>query len=156
MFKGDARHETLTASPSSHYSRPIPPPRTPRGNDIGLVARAPGDKSAGHRPRRLASARRVVVRLPARAGLWGRDAVKKRVLASWQPGIAVVVADLTATADWQEGSLDGLLQAQRDLALSRAELRLVVWSADLYAALQRSTTAELSVYANLPAALRDP
>jgi hypothetical protein len=156
MFKGDARQESLTAPPSSHYSRSIPPPRTPRGNDIGLVARTPSDKSAAHRLGRLASARRVVVRLPARAGLWGRDAVRNRVLASWQPGIAVVVADLTATADWHEGSVDGLLQAQRDLASSRAELRLVVWSADLYAALRRNTTAELSVYANLPAALRDP
>jgi hypothetical protein len=156
MFRSDARQESLSAPSSSHYSRSIPPQRTPRGNDIGLVARTPGDKGTSHRLGRLASAGRVVVRLPARAGLWGRDAIRNRVLASWQPGIAVVVADLTATADWREGSLDGLLQAQRDLASSRAELRLVVWSADLYAALRESTTAELSIYANLPAALRDP
>jgi hypothetical protein len=67
-----------------------------------------------------------------------------------------VVADLTAIVDCHEGSLDGLLQARRDLAVSRAELRLVVWSADVYAALRRITgSSELSVYANLPAALRD-
>jgi hypothetical protein len=80
--------------------------------------------------------------------------VRIRVLAAWQPGIAFVVADLTAIVDWQDGSLEGLLQTQRDLAVRRAELRLVVWSADLYAALRERATGDLSVYANLPAAQR--
>jgi hypothetical protein len=157
MFKSDAGHESLSASPSSHHSGPIPPPRTPTGHDFGLAAgsRTAGDRGTAHRLQRLASARRAVVRLPAKAGLWGRDAVSNRVLAGWQPGVGVVVADLTATVEWHEASLSGLLQAQRDLASRRAELRLVVWSPDLYAALRGSAAAKLPVYANLPAALRD-
>jgi len=70
--------------------------------------------------------------------------------------VQVVVADLSAIVSWREGFIGGLLQAQSDLTANRAELRLVVWSADLYAALRQRATGQLPVYANLPAALRNP
>lgn len=105
---------------------------------------------------RLVSGRRVAVQLPASAGQWGCEAVGSYLLAAWVPGIPIVVADLTSVVSWHDGWPDGLLAAHRDLASSQAELRLVVWAADLYEALRRTTSCQLSVYTSLDAALQAP
>lgn len=79
------------------------------------------------------------------------------VRAAWQPGVSVVVADMTAVGDWDNAGLASLLTACGDLARRQAELRLVVWSAGLYAALQTAgLCSQLPVYANVDAAIRDP
>lgn len=75
--------------------------------------------------------------------------------AAWTPGVSILIADLTATASWTVASLQGLLDAHRYLASRGTELRLVVWSSELYAALQAAgVTSHIPVFANLESALR--
>lgn len=77
------------------------------------------------------------------------------VRAAWTPGVNILIADLTATASWTAASLQGLLDAHRYLASRGSELRLVVWSSELYAALQAAgVTSHVPVFSNLEAALR--
>ena len=79
------------------------------------------------------------------------------VRAAWEPGVAVVVADMTTVGSWDDAGLASLLTAHGDLVRRQAEVRLVVWSAGLYAALQTAgVSSRLPVYANVDAALRDP
>ena len=99
---------------------------------------------------------RVVVRLPAAAGRWNSEIVGSLRPVAWVPGVAVVVADMTSLVTWDDGCLEGLLQAHRDLASRSVELRLVVWSPDLYAAVHQRAGRELPVYASVYAALRGP
>lgn len=77
------------------------------------------------------------------------------VRAAWAPGAQILIADLTATASWTAASLQGLLPAHRYLASRGTELRLVVWSSELYAALRAAgVTAHVQVFSNFEAALR--
>lgn len=97
----------------------------------------------------------VKAQLPADiSGRTGADA-GDIVRAAWTPGVHIVIADLTSTAKWTTASLQSLRRAQRDLWSNGAELRLVVWSSTLYAALQATgITAHIPVFANLESALR--
>jgi hypothetical protein len=72
------------------------------------------------------------------------------------PRITAVVADMTSIVTWHDSCLDGLAQAQRELAFRAAPLRLVVWSRDLYTAVRHSAGDELPIYASVDAALRGP
>jgi anti-anti-sigma regulatory factor len=64
---------------------------------------------------------------------------------------------MTTVGEWDDAGLASLLKAHSDLVRRQAELRLVVWSAGLYAALQAAgISGQLLVYANVDAALRDP
>jgi anti-anti-sigma regulatory factor len=77
------------------------------------------------------------------------------VRTAWAPGVTVVIADMTAVVTWEVAGLSSLLGVHQDLVARKAELRLVVWTADLYAALRAvGLSSELPVYANLDAALR--
>lgn len=106
--------------------------------------------SGGLLPRRW-----VKAQLPADiSGRTGADA-GDIVRAAWAPGVHIVIADLTSTAKWTTASLQSLRHAQRDLSSNGAELRLVVWSSTLYAALQATgITSHIPVFANLESALR--
>jgi hypothetical protein len=157
MLPGGASGGAFGASSLSQAPTSCPPLRAPGRHDGRLAPAASARYAigpAGPLVRRTSECR-VVVQLPAEAGQWG-EAVVSYLRAVWEPGIAIVVADLTSVVSWQDGWLDGLAEAQRELAFSRAELRLVVWAADLYAALRQSMAFQLSVYANLEAALRTP
>jgi hypothetical protein len=50
--------------------------------------------------------------------------------------------------------LQGLLLAHRYLAARGTELRIVVWSSELYAALQAAGVTHIRVFSNLESALR--
>jgi anti-anti-sigma factor len=121
-------------------------------------AQPAGVINVSHRPERQRPERRgrVVVHLTT-----GVDHARARnagdlVRAAWRPGVAVVVADMTTVGEWDDAGLASLLKAHSDLARRQAELRLVVWSAGLYAALQAAgLSGQLPVYANVDAALRD-
>lgn len=96
----------------------------------------------------------VKTEFPAAIGGTGADA-RDIVRAAWTPGVNILIADLTATVSWTAASLQGLLAAHRDLAARGTELRLVVWSSELYAALQAAgVTSHVPVFANLESALR--
>jgi anti-anti-sigma regulatory factor len=99
----------------------------------------------------------VVTQLPAdlSGGSW-RDA-GDIVRAAWKPYVRVLIADLTSTASWSAVGLQSLLHAARDLASRGTEVRLVVWSSELYATLQTmGVTSHILVFANLDSALRAP
>jgi STAS domain len=71
--------------------------------------------------------------------------------------VHVLIADLTSTASWTTASLEGLRDAHRDLAARGTELRVVVWSSELYGALQATgVTARVPVFPNVESALRAP
>lgn len=79
------------------------------------------------------------------------------VRAAWTPGVHIVIADLTATVSWTTASLHSLRRAHRDLASQGTELRMVVWSSELYTALQATgVTPPVLVFANLESAVRAP
>jgi anti-anti-sigma regulatory factor len=112
-----------------------------------------------HRPGPLGADRegRVVVHIPTGVARAAAGNAGDLVRAAWQPGVDVVVADMTAVRNWDDAGLASLLTAHNDLVHRSAELRLVVWSDDLYAAFRTSgITGRLPVYANVDAALRDP
>lgn len=113
---------------------------------------------AGRLPGTLVPPRRWVgARLPADIGGETRATAGDIVRAAWTPGAHVLIADLTATTSWTTASLESLLDAHGDLDSRRTELRLVVWSSELYAALQASgVTSRVRVFANLESALRAP
>jgi ABC-type transporter Mla MlaB component len=119
----------------------------------------PGVIDVPHRPERLRADRggRVVVHIPTGIARGPGGNAGDLVRAAWRPGVAVVVADMTTVGNWDDGGLASLLTAHADLTRRQAELRLVVWSAGLYAALQAAGISDqLPVYANVDAALRDP
>lgn len=100
---------------------------------------------------------RVVVHIPTGVARAPAGDPGDLVRSAWEPGVSVVVADMTTVGNWDAAGLASLLRAHSDLGRRQAELRLVVWSAGLYAALQAAgITDQLPVYANVDAALRDP
>lgn len=100
---------------------------------------------------------RVVVHIPTAVARASGGNAGDLLRAAWQPGVSLVVADMTAVGDWDDAGLASLLTAYGDLVRRQVELRLVVWSAGLYAALQSAgLCGQLPVYANVDAALRDP
>jgi hypothetical protein len=112
-----------------------------------------------HRPERGGAGRggRVVVHIPTGLGRGSGGSAGDLVRAAWRPGVVVVIADMTTVGNWDDAGLASLLTAHSDLVRRQAELRLVVWSAGLYEALQTAgISGRLPVYANVDAALRDP
>jgi hypothetical protein len=96
-----------------------------------------------------------VVPFPAGTAPWPGADAGDLVRAAWSPGTAVVIADLTSVVQWEAADLEGLRRAHRDLVVRGGELRIVVWSADLYAALQVSgISSEISIFASIDAAKR--
>lgn len=76
------------------------------------------------------------------------------VSAAWAPGVALIIADLALVDRWDARALGGLLEAHRELASRGTEVRLVVWSRDLYQAVRASSVGTRpEVYASLNAAL---
>lgn len=127
-------------------------PRSPGSRVSGARSELTG-RSAGS----LVPHRWVKVQLPADIGRGTRKNAGDIVRAAWTPGAHVLVADLTATASWTTASLGSLRDAQRDLASKGAELRIVVWSSELYTALRASgITSRIPVFANLESALSTP
>jgi anti-anti-sigma regulatory factor len=97
-----------------------------------------------------------VVELPADIRTALVDA-GRLVSAAWAPGVRLLVADLAWVQRWDAPAVESLLGAHRDLASRGAELRLVVWSRDLHAAVQRSSSSpKPSVYTSVDAALHQP
>jgi STAS domain len=126
---------------------------------LATAAQTSGVIDVPHRRERPGPNRdgRVVVHIPT--GVAGAPAgnAGDLVRSAWRPGVTVVVADMTTVRNWDEPGLVCLLRAHSDLARRQAELRLVVWSAGLYAALQTADiSGQLTVYANVDAALREP
>ena len=131
----------------------------PEAGPLGPAAQRPGVVDAPHRPERQGADRhgRVVVHIRTGVALAPGGNAGDLVRAAWQPGVSVVVADMTAVRNWDDAGLASLLTAHGDLVRRQAELRLVVWSAGLYAALQTAgLCGQLPVYANVDAAVRDP
>jgi hypothetical protein len=123
------------------------------------AANSPGVIDVPHRPERGGVGRggRVVVHIPTGVARGSGGSAGDLVRAAWRPGVAVVIADMTTVGNWDDAGLASLQTAHTDLVRKQAELRLVVWSAGLYAALQTAgISGRLPVYANVDAALRDP
>jgi hypothetical protein len=99
----------------------------------------------------------VKARFPADIGSGSGADAGDIARAAWTPGVNILIADLTSTASWTAASLESLRDAHRDLASRGTELRVVVWSSELYGALQATgVTARVLVFANLESALRTP
>lgn len=111
----------------------------------------------GRLPGSLVPLKWVIARLPADIDSVGHTDAGYIVRAAWSPGVHMLIADLTATVSWTTDSLQSLRNADRDLAARGTELRMVVWSSELYAALQGTgMTSHVLVFASLESALRTP
>jgi hypothetical protein len=87
----------------------------------------------------------------ARASVDAGDLIR----AAWVPGVKLIIADTALVEWWDARGLENLLGANHDLAGREACLRLVVWSRDLYEAVQHlDVGGKPSVYTSIDAALR--
>jgi hypothetical protein len=131
----------------------------PEAGLLRPIASVPGVIAVPHRRERLRADRgdRVVVHIPTGVARGSGGSAGDLIRAAWRPGVAVVIADMTTVGSWDDAGLTSLLTAYSDLVRKQAGLRLVVWSAGLYEALQTAgISGRLPVYANVDAALRDP
>ena len=76
-------------------------------------------------------ARRVVVTLPAEIDLDNAGQIGRQLDAALAPGVATVVADMTATRFCDTSGIRMLVLAHKGAAARHAELRVVIPSADI-------------------------
>jgi anti-sigma B factor antagonist len=102
-------------------------------------------------------ARRVVVTLPAEIDLDNADQVGRRLDAALAPGVATVIADMTATRFCDTSGIRMLVLAHKGAAARHAELRVVIPSADILRVLGiLKVDTVLRIYPSLEEALTPP
>lgn len=77
---------------------------------------------------RAAHAAPVLVTLPDEIDVANAHAVRERITAAFEPGVSVVVADMTATTFCDTMGIRALVLAHQRAAAGGAELRLLVTS----------------------------
>ena len=106
----------------------------------------------GHLAR--AHARPAVVTLPAEIDITNADAIGEALSSAIVGGAGIVIADMTATTFCNSSGISVLVQAHRQAAANRAELRLVVLAAAVLHALTLvRVDFLLPIYSSLDAAL---
>ena len=102
-------------------------------------------------------ARRVVVPLPAEIDLDNADQIGRQLDAALAPGVATVVADMTATRFCDTSGVRMLVLAHKQAAAHNAELRVVIPSADVLRVLGiLKVDRVLRIYPSLADALAPP
>ena len=102
-------------------------------------------------------ARRVVVTLPAEIDLVNADQIGRQRVAALAPGVAIVVADMTATRFCDTSGVRMLVLAHKEAAAHNAELRVVLPSADVLRVLAiLQVDRVLRIYLSLEEALTPP
>ena len=71
----------------------------------------------------------VVIALPAEIDMANADLVGQQLGSALTPGVRTVIADMTATRFCDSSGISMLVQAHKQAAANRTELRLVVLSA---------------------------
>jgi anti-anti-sigma regulatory factor len=134
--------------------------RTSDGSRSGGSPAGPGQETGQRnltvlRPGTTEQSSRVVVQLHTGASHQAGADVSDLVRAACAPGVTVVIADMAPVAACDAAVLQGLLTAHRNLVARGGELRIVVWSQELYAALQMTgISTEISVFASIDSALK--
>lgn len=99
-------------------------------------------------------ARRVVVTLPAEIDLENADQIGRQLVAALAPGVAIVVADMTATRFCDTSGVRMLVLAHQGAAAHHAELRVVIPSANVLRVLAiTKVDTVLRIYPSLQDAL---
>jgi anti-anti-sigma factor len=102
-------------------------------------------------------ARRVVVTLPAEIDMDNADQIGQQLDAALAPGVATVVADMTATRFCDTSGVRMLVLAHKEAAAHNAELRVVIPSADVLRVLAiLKADRVLRIYPSLKDALAPP
>jgi anti-sigma B factor antagonist len=102
-------------------------------------------------------ARRAVVTLPDEIDLANADQVGRELDAALAPGVATVVADMTATRFCDTSGVRMLVLAHQRAAASGAELRVVIPSASVLRVLAiTKVDTVLRIYPSLEDALSPP
>ena len=100
---------------------------------------------------------RVVVTLPAEIDLDNADQVGRQLDAALAPGVATVVADMTATRFCDTSGVRMLVLAHQGAAAHHAELRVVIPSANVLRVLAiTKVDTVLRIYPSLQDALTPP
>lgn len=108
-------------------------------------------------PQPEVDARRVVVTLPAEIDLDNADRIGRQLDAALAPGVATVVADMTATTFCDTSGVRMLVLAHKGAAARHAELRVVIPSADVLRVLAiLKVDRVLRIYPSLEDALAPP
>ena len=96
----------------------------------------------------------VVVTLPAEIDMSNADSVGRDLSAALEPGVKVVVADMTSTVFCDSGGLRNLVMSYHKAAASGAELRLAVRSKAVVHVIELTGILKLmGVYPSVAAAL---
>jgi anti-anti-sigma factor len=96
----------------------------------------------------------VVIALPAEIDMANADRVGQQLGAALAPGVATVIADMTATRFCDSSGISVLVRAHKQAAASRTELRLVVPSGAVLRALTLVRMDDvLPIYPSLSQAL---
>jgi anti-sigma B factor antagonist len=99
-------------------------------------------------------ARRVVVALPAEIDLDNADQIGRQLGAALAPGVAMVIADMTATSFCDTSGVRMLVLAHKGAAACHAELRVVIPSANVLGVLAiMKVDRVLRIYPSLEDAL---
>ena len=102
-------------------------------------------------------ARRVVVTLPAEIDLDNAGQIGRQLDAALAPGVATVIADMTATRFCDTSGVRTLVLAHKGAAARHAELRVVIPSADVLRVLAiTKVDSVLRIYPSLQDALTPP
>jgi anti-anti-sigma factor len=102
-------------------------------------------------------ARRVVVTLPAEIDLDNADQIGRQLDAALAPGVATVIADMTATRFCDTSGIRMLVLAHKGAAAHHAELWVVIPSADILRVLGiLKVDRVLRIYPSLEEALTPP
>jgi anti-anti-sigma factor len=96
----------------------------------------------------------VVIALPAEIDMANADRTGQQLGAALAPGVAMVIADMTATRFCDSSGINMLVRAHQQAAASGAELRLVVASTAVLRTLTLLGLDELlAIYPSLSQAL---
>jgi anti-sigma B factor antagonist len=98
-----------------------------------------------------------VVTLPAEIDMANADQIGRQLDAALAPGVATVVADMTATRFCDTSCIRLLVLAHQQAAANNAELRVVIPSANILRALAiTKVDTVLRIYPSLEDALAPP
>ena len=100
---------------------------------------------------------RVVVALPGEIDMANADQIGQQLDAALTPGVATVIADMTATRFCDTSGVRMLVLANRGAAAHNAELRVVIPSASILRVLAITKVDRvLRIYPSLEGALTPP
>jgi anti-sigma B factor antagonist len=102
----------------------------------------------------VAEARPVLVTLPAEIDIANASVIREQIAAAYQPGVRVIIADLSGTTFCDSMGCRALVLAHKRAALDGVELRLLSPCYNVLRVLKvLGLDRVLAIYSNLPDAL---